>query len=295
MLVDGVFSGGGMKAIAYAGAIQALEEKNIFFKRLAGTSAGSIVASLLAVGYNGEEILGVLNQMNPANFLIEKSLFGKLPFLRWFRLYFKYGLYKADLFEAWIEELLIQKEVRTFGDLNDQILKIIVSDISTGRIVVMPDDLADYGIDPQTFSIATAVRMSCSLPFFFEPGTIMNKKGEKCLMVDGGVLSNFPIWLFEDGKTRPIRPFIGLQLSSKRKVLTPKKIDNVLEYYHRVFLTMKEGHDELYISKYAATNIIFIPVHGVATADFNLSEQQKKALVQLGYQQTKKFLKTWTY
>lgn len=295
MLIDGVFSGGGMKAIAYAGAIQALEEKNLTFKRLAGTSAGSIVAALLAANYKSDEIMEVLNLINPADFLEEKSFFNKLPVVKWIRLYFRYGLYRGDAFEGWIATLLKNKGIETFGDLDDQRLRIVVSDISTGKMVIFPDDLPDYGIDPDTFRIAKAVRISCSLPFFFEPDTILNKKGEKCLMVDGGVLSNFPIWLFDGSSSRPIRPFIGLQLSSKRMVLTPKKINNVLDYFHRVFLTMKEGHDEVYISKYAATNIIFIPVHGVSTAEFNLSEAQKKALIVMGYKKTIKFLKTWSY
>lgn len=295
MWVDGVFSGGGMKAIAYAGAIKALEEKNLVFKRLAGTSAGSIVAALLAVNYTADEIIDLLTKLNPESFLKERSWCKNLPMIRWMTLYYRMGLYSGDSFEQWIDGLLRKKGVYTFGDLPFQRLRIIVSDISSGTMVVIPDDLPKYGVDPGTFRVSHAIRMSCSLPFFFEPVPLTDSQGKKFLMIDGGVLSNFPLWLFDGGSTLPVRPFIGLQLSSSKATLSPKKIVNVLDFFHRIFFTMKEAHDAAYISKYAATNIVFIPVHKVETADFSISNEQKEALIQLGYKKAVAFLKKWSF
>ncbi len=295
MWVDGVFSGGGMKAIAYAGAIKALEEKNLVFKRLAGTSAGSIVAALLAVNYTPDEILVELKQLNPEAFLKEKSWYKSMPLIRWLTLYYRMGIYSGDAFEQWIDGLLRKKGVSTFNDLAFQRLRIIVSDISSGTMVVLPDDLPKYGITPGSFRISRAIRMSCSLPFFFEPVALTNSSGDRCLMIDGGVLSNFPLWLFDDEKTLPVRPFIGLQLSSRTTILVPKKIKNVLDFFHRIFFTMKEAHDAVYISKYATTNIIFIPVHDVETTDFSIPDAQKEALINLGYKKTEAFLKKWHF
>ena len=56
MEVDGVFSGGGIKGFAYVGAIQILEERGIQFKRVAGTSAGAILAAFIAAGFNAQEL-----------------------------------------------------------------------------------------------------------------------------------------------------------------------------------------------------------------------------------------------
>ena len=56
MLIDGVFSGGGLKGFALVGAYEVLEEKGYQFKRVAGTSAGAILASFIAAGYTAKEI-----------------------------------------------------------------------------------------------------------------------------------------------------------------------------------------------------------------------------------------------
>ncbi len=52
MKIDGVFEGGGVRGIAHVGAICALAEKGYEWERVAGTSAGSIIAALLAAGYS---------------------------------------------------------------------------------------------------------------------------------------------------------------------------------------------------------------------------------------------------
>ena len=64
MVIDGVFSGGGLKGFALVGAYQVLEEKGFRFQRLAGTSAGAILASFIAAGYSGKEIEVMLNDQD---------------------------------------------------------------------------------------------------------------------------------------------------------------------------------------------------------------------------------------
>lgn len=82
-----------------------------------------------------------------------------------------------------------------FTDLSDlNKLKIIASDISNGKMVIFPDDLPNYGFLNYRFSIAKAVRMSGTIPFFFEPVKWRTPKWKQpCYMVDGGILSNYPI------------------------------------------------------------------------------------------------------
>ena len=55
LIADAVFEGGGVKGIALVGAVAVAEEKGYRWANLAGTSAGAIVASLLAAGYTGAE------------------------------------------------------------------------------------------------------------------------------------------------------------------------------------------------------------------------------------------------
>ena len=157
--MDGVFSGGGVKALAFIGALEELEEQGYTFKRMAGTSAGAILASLTAAGYTAKELKERLNNLSFLS-LVDVPLTDRLfPFMKWLLLYYRMGLYKGNQLENVLEEWLNEKGVRTFADLPPGSLKVICSDLTLGRIVVIPDDLKKvYGIDPATFSVAKAVR-----------------------------------------------------------------------------------------------------------------------------------------
>lgn len=295
MWIDGVFSGGGVKAYAFVGALEVVEQAGYQFKRLAGTSAGAIIAALIAAGYTSHEINVQLEKMHPAIFMDQRKFIFKFPFVKWLTLYWRMGLYKGNTFEQWIKHLLEEKGIKDFGDLEPGVLKIVASDVSKGRIVVIPDDLNDYGIDPMKFSVARAVRMSASLPFFFEPVKLYGINAQRSLIVDGGVLSNLPIWLFAEKDKIPPRPFLGFQLSSRDEVYPSKKINNAIELYHSLFLTMKEAHDAKYISKYAKSNIMFLPVDKFETSNFNLTKKDRDYLVEIGRKRATLFLKKWTY
>ncbi|MBM7681578.1 NTE family protein [Pullulanibacillus pueri] len=293
--IDGVFSGGGVKAFAFVGAYEVAEEAGFKFRRVAGTSAGSIIAAFIAAGYNSKEIFKLMEEMHPSIFLDQSKMIYHFPFIKWLTLYWRMGLYKGNKFEAWLKEVLKAKGVERFSDLPPDSLKIIASDLSRGKMVVIPDDLVYYGIHPENFSVARAIRMSCSLPFFFEPTTLFNKKSEKCIIVDGGVLSNFPVWLYDEENQLPLRPFLGFQLSSRADFYVSRRIKNAFDLFHGLFTTMKEAHDAKYISKYAASNIVFLPVENIETANFKLSKEEIDKLVAIGRKRTKKFLKHWTY
>ncbi|PYF03054.1 patatin-like phospholipase family protein [Ureibacillus chungkukjangi] len=290
MLIDGVFSGGGIKGFAYIGAMQVLEEKNYRFKRVAGTSAGAIMACFIAAGYTAKEIEKILDELHLKSLLDPPKPARTLPFLKWVNLYFRMGLYKGKALEKWFYKKLAAKGIITFNDLPRGSLKLIASDLTNGRMVVIPDDLASYGIDWRTFSVAKALRMSCGIPFFFEPIKLEDRSGE-CIFVDGGILSNFPLWIFENGNKQ--RPIIGMKLSNPREDMPPQKINNGLNLFEALFSTMKNAHDERYISRRHERNIVFIPVEKYSATQFDLDEETKVALIEIGRKRTAKFLEKW--
>ncbi|MBU9724181.1 MULTISPECIES: patatin-like phospholipase family protein [Bacillaceae] len=294
--VDGVFAGGGMKAFAFVGALQALDKKEIYFDRLAGTSAGAIMATLIKVGYNSHEIAQIFEELElPA--LLDKKRFRVLyPFYRWLRLYAKMGFYQGDVFEEWLRQTLHAKGVYTFSDIEPGTLKMVASDLTNGNLLVIPDDLPNYGIEPENFSVARAVRMSCSLPFFFEPVKLKNNNGIESMIVDGGVLSNFPIWLFASrNQPRFKRPVLGFRLSPSEVYMEPREIKNALNMLYSMVDTMRTAHDQRYIEKHDAKNIVFIPADHISTTNFNITDEEKDQLIDLGEKSTLKFLKKWTY
>ncbi|UTR04968.1 patatin-like phospholipase family protein [Alkalihalobacillus sp. LMS6] len=297
MKVDAVFAGGGVKAFAFVGAIEEAEQSGLEFERIAGTSAGSIVAAFLMAGYTSEEINHLLNSLDVSTFRDERLAFVPLKIAKWLNLYFRMGLYKGDRLEEWLKEQLHQKGVATFNDLPPGSLRIVVSDVTRGQMVVLPDDLPKYGLDPNRFSVATAVRMSCSIPFFFEPVKLKSLMvgNNSSYIVDGGLLSNFPMWIFKDGKRGGYRrPVIGFQLAPQNGDKHGNDIHNALDLYKAIFETMTHAHDARYISSEHAKNIVFIPIDHIKSTDFDVTIEEKQTMIDLGKEKTAQFLASWT-
>src|SRR5690625_3933581 len=106
MKIDCVFSGGGVKAYAFIGALLSLDEKNYDIERVAGTSAGAIFASLITANFHKSEIEKLLEEIDLKKFLDPPAISNKIPFAKWLLLYYQMGLYKGDLFEEWLYETL---------------------------------------------------------------------------------------------------------------------------------------------------------------------------------------------
>ena len=294
MKIDGVFSGGGIKGFALVGAYEEIEKKGLQFARVAGTSAGSILAALIAAGYTSKEIYQLLDEMDIAKILDARKTIIPFPLAKWVFVYWKLGLYKGNELERWMREKLEAKGVRTFSDLPPQSLRVVASDLSNGQLMVLPDDLAKYGITPASFSIAKAIRMSCSIPYFFEPVRLRTIDGMN-ILVDGGVLSNFPMWLFDRENVKKTRPVLGIKLSSNEYEHEKHKIKNAIQLFGALFETMKDAHDSRYISKKHAKNIIFIPIKGVLSTEFHLNDEKKHQLYELGKEHAREFLNCWGY
>lgn len=305
MRINAVFEGGGVKAIALAGAASAAEQSGISFHKVAGTSSGSIIASLLAVGYNAEEIKELVLQTSFKSFLKTSGIY-KLKYLGPVaRLFIRKGLYSGDRLESWIAEKLRKKGVVTFGDLENNKLRIIASDISQGKLLVLPDDIGQYGFNPAKFSVAKAIRMSTSLPYFFEPvifrkpvsNTSIGEKFSKqfIYIVDGGILSNFPLWIFdkEQRGNREQVPTLGFQLVGKHANI-PRQINGPLSMFHALFSTMMDAHDEKYIEDHNRFRTIKIPANGVQATEFDLSAEKSKELYESGLQAGTAYFEKWT-
>ncbi len=294
MNIDGVFSGGGIRGFALIGAIQAIEKNGFSFTRVAGTSAGAILASFIAVGYSADDISQIIEEVDLEQFLDSRKSIFPTNIAKWLLLYCRMGIYKGQALEKWLQEKFLEKGIRVFGDLPQGALRVVASDLTNGRMMILPDDLPKYGYNPNEFSVARAVRMSAGLPFFFEP-MAMEKENSKPIIVDGGILSNFPLWLFDQTKNESIRPLLGIQLSPKIENRPARKINNAIELFHALFETMMDAHDLRYISKSIEKNIIFIPVDNVVTREFNIKKEKKAEMVEMGYKRAEEFLKHWSY
>lgn len=295
MKIDCVFSGGGVKGFAFLGALQSIKEKGLVIERIAGTSTGAIIAALLSARYTVDEMDEIIQQLNLKKFLDTPLLSEKIPFSKWLLLYFQMGIYKGNVFEKWLVNILANKGIHTFKDIKEGYLKVVVSDVSLGQLIIIPDDLERiYGIDPYNFSVASAVRMSASFPYFFMPKTVRNKQNKKSYMIDGGVLSNFPLWIFRENDAQfDQRPVLGITLSDTMAQNNSVEIKNALDMLQALFQTMLRAHDTRHISEKMKDNIIFLPVKEIKTTDFMISKEEKSALIQLGKKKTSEYLQYW--
>ena len=216
---DAVFEGGGVRGIGLVGAVYQMERSGYTFGNVAGSSAGAIIASLLAAGYTGEEIYEEMKRVNYFKFK-EKHLLDYFGIVgKLLSILFHFGIYSADYFEQWLTELLSRKGVYTFGDLKcgshtghcKYKLQVTASDITDEELLVFPRDFHKFGIMADMYPIAKAVRMSMSIPVFYEPFILRDQSGKKHYIVDGGMLSNYPMWLLDEGTTEPQYPTIGFK------------------------------------------------------------------------------------
>jgi NTE family protein len=295
MWADAVFEGGGVKGIGLVGALCVTEEKGFRWKKVAGSSAGSIIATLIAAGYTAQELYQILIKRNFADF-ISLSWYQYIPYLGSAAgLWLKKGIYSGNQLEDWMGKLLLAKGVRTFADLSGKVqLRIIVSDITRGQLLVLPDDLPSYGIDLAGMSVARAVRMSCSIPFFFEPMKMIHQPSKTaCYIVDGSVLSNFPIWLFD--QDQPRWPTFGFRLVSSNQKEAIHEIQGPLTMLRSIFLTMLEAHDNRHIQEQEKMRTISVPTLNIKMTDFSVNEEKKEELFQAGVKAAECFFHSWTF
>ena len=297
MKADLVCEGGGIRGIALLGAITALEEAGYTFEKLAGTSAGALVSSLISVGYSGKELQDILFNLD-FKYYIRKSRLSLVPILgESISLFTAKGLFSTNAIENLLTSLYQKKGKEKFKDIainGESPLKIIATDITKKQLLILPDDLIKYNIDPLEFPIARAVKMSISIPIFFIPEKLKNKEGTS-FIVDGGLLSNYPIWLF-DTNSIPKWPTFGLKLFKERHL----KVNYAEKYKLTTYLldiidSALSKNEDIYLSNKDLIRTIYIPTYDVETTDFTLSKESMISLVESGYTSAKKFLQTWNF
>lgn len=267
MFENAVFQGGGVKGIALVGALKRIEELGVKFNAVGGTSAGSIVAALYAAGYTADEMKQLLDATNFEQLLDKTAFMQRISFLK------NKGIYSGQKIYDWMYSALQKKGVTTFSDLKKIKLKIVASDL-TNREVIILDDSSQPGM-----KVAEAVRMSIGIPLFFTP----YKLGER-LVVDGGILSNYPLFIFDDpSKT------VGFKLISITNSV-PSTPDTWVEYFFSIINTMMDAHDKHDEKQSSNDNTINIDNAGIPTTKFELTTTEKNLLYQNGYYAASQFL-----
>ena len=367
-----VFEGGGAKGTVFVGALQEFEARNLEPRRLVGTSAGAITATMLAAGYTAEEMKALAEARTPdgkpvfttfmdipemgsfsesdikdsltqrifdkidipwvpkrAEKWLDSVIIGQFMELAAYREIFSFiergGLYAGERFRDWIRGKLNVKKPglgdSTLSALHEQTgrdLSLVACDTAGREMLVLNHRTAP------NCPIDWAVRMSMSIPFIWQEvrwdrewGTYLEEDLAGHTIVDGGVLSNFPLELLvsDDADVRQVMgdtdpdaagtlgllidetidvPNSGAELEEEEDpdaeglLKDPRRLKTVKRVM-RLMNTMTQAHDKQFIDAYAQF-VCRLPAKGYGTTEFDMTPARMNALIAAGRKAMKDYL-----
>lgn len=306
--VNLVLEGGGVKGIGLIGAATVLEEEGgLRFRRIAGTSAGAIVGSLLAsCAASGAAVAGLVEVMRNLDYtrFRDPSRLDRLgPAGEVAELVRRGGVYEGDFLLEWLRGQLASRGVTTFADLRmpdvDDTgpieeryrLVVVAADLSQHQLVQLPWDYPSYGLDPDVQEVAAAVRASMSIPFFFRPVTLAGS----ATLVDGGLLWNFPVDIFDsaDGRDGHGVETVGIKLSAEqvaRPVEHPAGFGG-FGILADIVTTLIGEHDRYHLNDEGAiARTVFVDTFDVSAVNFGIDRATQDRLFTSGQAAARKFL-----
>jgi NTE family protein len=278
--------------------------------------AGAITAAAVASGMCNDELQNKVGQLDFSSFLEERLaqpclmnlLLGPDPstylehplqMIVTLLLSGQTGLFSSDDIVKWMDCTLLDSMTFSRFDSEPGLpwhlqreLKVVTSDISNKKMRVLPDDLQPaYDVDPATFAVSEAVRRSISLPFFFAPALQPHAgcPGGTSRVVDGGLMSNFPLWIFDVDRRasqRPKCPTVGFLLEEEAAKPEPSKPSaSALKAALDMIETCISDPDQKYsrANPYAAGRTISIPITDISATKFALTDNDRNDLWKWGY------------
>jgi NTE family protein len=294
-----VFSGGSTKAIAYCGALLELHDRKILYdstgklkiKSFAGTSAGSIIASLVAIGFMPDELCTTMKAMDFTALFYNETYLEEL-----YDLVEYIGANSGSAFYEFLGKLIQAKTgnkdytIQQLFDEKAVTLVIVATDLNCQKTVYFypnhPNELY------QNLPIRLAIRMSMSIPGFFSP-VIFNKNYH----IDGGILNNYPIHVFDGttpddeaayiGDCEPNTNVLGLNIITDHDMAVCKGVDREDITGWTTFLPLLINvclidnlRKELTTRDLKRTIIIDTP--NISPINFDITDEQKNELIEIG-------------
>jgi NTE family protein len=217
------------------------------------------------------------------------------------------GAYKGEYLKTWLGALLEDHGVHTFADVRiddpgasippGQAYRLVVnaSDVSQGALRQFPWDYEHYACVADEVPVVDAVRASMSIPFFYRPVKLEHRdSGDKSWLVDGGMLSNFPVAVFDrtDG-TRPRWPTFGIKLSARPSAAEAMihDVHDVLDLARAMLGTMTSFFDRMHLNEPSVlARTIFVDTMGVKATDFEIDQDTQQQLYRNGRAAAERFL-----
>lgn len=272
-------AGGGIKAAAHIGALKAFEEEKINFDCVSGTSSGSIIATMYALGYNSDEMWKMF-----------KKYCKKIRYAEWYQIIKLIvglavtgkitidGLNSGKVIEKIIKNICLKDKINNINQIKMPLLIPMVN-LQSGTVHIASskevrpvlNDNIEYLND---IPISTAVRASCSYPIVFSPCEYKGKQ-----LIDGGTRENLPWKGLKDIGADEV---VGITFNTISGVNTCCK--NIIEVATRAMEL--QGRELAMYEKNGIEHLITINLKKVSLLDSSKIE----ILYKIGYEEAKRQL-----
>lgn len=295
-----VFEGGGVKASAYAGCIQVMDERGLLnpVEHVAGTSSGSITATLLAVGAGSKGLMDTVINTNFNQFIYDPGWI----LMDLYRVFRYYGIHSGNGFVKDLKKNIAKyghDPELTFGELEKKAfdephkfkhLSVVASNITTQQV-----DVFNSKNTPE-MPIWKAVRCSMSIPIVFEPYKINDN-----YYMDGGTGWIYPIDIYDekkpDGEDIRNPDTLGFYLEPANRMKDPNfipqklKINSLKSAAEAMFSFFYNVANSKHIHPGDISRTVLINDLGIKATDFSISKKCVEQLIESGRAAAKDFLK----
>jgi len=269
-----VFGGGGLRCLSYIGALRALEEQGIIphIKAYSGASAGAIFATMLSIGYTHAELKDFIKSFE-YEYVRDIQIFGINE---------NFGLDTGNKMERFLQLMIRRKTGKlelTFKEHYDLTkIKLFIN-----SVCINDRTLHYFNVDTHpNMPIHVALRMSISLPPLISP-----IKWENKVYVDGGLLDNIPVSVFNTEQEQTL--IIKIEKYEAQSQNIPDFETYCLAVIDCMFNELvRLKHKDINLDKYS---IINIPHGGHSSFSFSIDKQQRKRLYRNGYTVSSTWLK----
>lgn len=290
-----VFEGGGIKGAAYAKVPRALAEYGILDKvtKVAGSSAGAIISVLICLKYAPDKIETMIRELE----FIDFKDYVPLISLRVFNILFKSGEYSGHRFEKWLRHRIQYKTGSKDTTLQELYNWSGIELVLTGTcLTTRTIEYFSHKTFPE-MPVWVACRISMSIPGFFMPFTWNDQ-----VYVDGGILYNYPIWIFDNPTNYSFNVTaidflsertLGFKLISQPGCDTISRLPNILPVlttFYTILGILLEHVDVSYVHQSYWERTVGLDTEDVHTTEFNITPEKKDKLIENGYNNTKIYL-----
>lgn len=268
-----IFGGGAIRGVSYAGVLNALKKLNINPTTIAGSSVGAVIGSLVAVGYDAQEIEEIFMQVNFELFKDIHFGFGR-----------DFALSKGEIFLDWLREKI---ESKYYGEdyIKGENSPVTFANLDK-KFIVITTDLTNFKykefskFTTPDVEIAYAVRISSTMPGLMKP---VEENGS--LLVDGDLQKSLPLWRLSDNLCPENSRILEFRLEGDYE----GKGHSAITFANTVYSCVTSLATDFIIDTYGHRDkfdYVKINTGTVVVVDLNLSKEKREDLIKLGYEQT---------